>query len=109
MQDNPSSGNYQTLPFTTFGSNTHSSGGDDSAPSLADRRVVSRYHVDVYGRPRILSRWEIILHALAWPVVVGVLIGYMLAISLFVIHNFSMLKMQKTAAKPPVESQEASS
>jgi len=78
-----------------------------AAEPLAEPRVVSRYHVDTYGRPRILSKWEITLHALAWPVVVAVACSFGLAIFVLAAHNSSTLKPQESASQSLVESQEA--
>jgi hypothetical protein len=55
--------------------------------SILSRRVVNRYSLDVYGQPRILTGWKAILYSLAWPTVIGVSIGFGLAISLAVIHT----------------------
>ena len=136
MNNHPLSDNYnQTLPFSPFVSGAGVDVGDASVsrravlwfssktsrqieptldPALReaiDRPiiepvVVSRYHVDVYGRPRILSKWEVILHALAWPVMFGVVIGYSLAISLVVMGNFSSERPQEKADQPYVTSLE---
>jgi hypothetical protein len=124
MNNHPLSNNYHpAFPFSPFGPDAGFGSGYDAsvfkrevvqvsshrtadreaaADPIVDQRVVSRYDNDVYGRPRILSRWEVILHALAWPVVIGMSIGYILVISLFVVHNFSTLKA-------PVKLEEAAS
>ena len=68
--------------------------------------AVSRYDVDAYGRPRVLSKWEIILHGLAWPAVAGVVIGFGLAIALLVIQNPSTLDARESAGQPQVALQE---
>jgi len=70
-----------------------------AARPIAEQRVVSRYHLNDYGHPRVLAEWEVILHALAWPVMIGVVIGFGLAISLIVIHNPSTLQPQVTWQK----------
>jgi len=64
--------------------------------------AVSRYDVDDYGRPRILSRWEVILHALALPAIAGVMIGFGLAIALLAVHNDSTPKPQGKVSQPQV-------
>jgi hypothetical protein len=51
--------------------------------------VVSRYDLDFYGRPRILSTWEIVAHELARPILLGVALGFGLAISLLYANPFS--------------------
>jgi hypothetical protein len=43
--------------------------------------IKCRYSVDDFGRPRILSRFEAMLYALARPVVLGVILGYGVAIA----------------------------
>ncbi len=78
-----------------------------AASSLFKWNAVSPYDVDAYGRPRILSRWEVVLHALAWPTVAGVAIGFGLAIALLAIDNSSTLKEREKAGQTHVESQEA--
>jgi hypothetical protein len=67
------------------------------ARPIVPRRVVSRYDVDLYGRPRILSPLEATLHALAWPVMLGVAIGFGIAIGAIAIHNTSKLPSQEKA------------
>jgi hypothetical protein len=87
MQNYPSSDNYQkTFSSTLF---------------------VSRYEVDVYGRPRILSGFEVFLRNLVVSITVATAIGCVLAIVLLVIHDPSILKLRETAAEPPVKSLEA--
>jgi hypothetical protein len=44
--------------------------------------VINPYECDFYGQPRLLSQWEIIAYALARPVLIGVVLGFGLAISL---------------------------
>jgi len=70
----------------------------ETAP-IIEPCVVSRYKVDDYGRPRILSKAEIIIHDAARWTVIAVIIGYALAISLVVIHNPSMLQPQQKATQ----------
>ena len=77
-----------------------------AARTIVERRVVSRYSVDDYGCPRILSKWEVTLHALALSTVVGVVIGFGLVILLVAIHNFSTLKPQGKTGYALVISQE---
>ena len=52
-----------------------------------EQKVVSRYEVDIYGRPKVLSRWETVLYALAWPAVVGLTLGFGFAILLVIAQN----------------------
>jgi hypothetical protein len=129
MNNHPLSDNYnQTLPFSTFGGDgsvsrkavlwLSSKSLRPNEPSLdtahraaaaepvAELRVVSRYHVDIYGRPRILSKLEVTLYALARPVVIGVVIGFGLAISLLAIHNPSTLNPHETTGQSSVTSLE---
>ena len=61
---------------------------------------------DENRKPGILSELEVILHALAWPVMIGVVIGYSLAISLVVMGNFSSERPQEKADQPYVTSLE---
>jgi hypothetical protein len=130
MNNHPISDNYnQTLPFSPFGngasvlkmpvsrlssknlrqvvSSPRKAHRQATAEPIAEWRVVSPYHVDDYGRPRILSRLEVTLYALAWPVVIAVVIGYGLAISFVVIRNPSVLQpQQKTTQAQQFASQE---
>jgi hypothetical protein len=129
MNNHPSTDNYnQTLPFSTFGSDasvlkmsvlrlsSENLRQVASSPRMAHReaaadpivelRVVSRYHVDIYGRPRILSKLEVTLYAPARPVAIGVVIGFGLAITLLAIHNPSTFNPHKTTGQPPVTSLE---
>jgi hypothetical protein len=46
------------------------------------RPVVTRYDLDPYGRPRVLSRGEILFHVLAWATIAGVSLGFLVAILL---------------------------
>lgn len=85
---------------------SRTAGREAAAKPIIEQRVVSRYHFDDYGHPRILSEWQIILHALAWPVLVGVVIGFALAISLLLIHHPSTPKPQESASQPQVTGQE---
>jgi hypothetical protein len=55
--------------------------------SVTSVKVLSRYDADVYGQPRVLSRLEVVLHAVAWPIIIGVLIGFGLAISALSFHH----------------------
>jgi hypothetical protein len=66
-----------------------------ASSSMIERHSVCRYSVDLYGRPRILSDWEAILHALAWPAIIGVIIGFSLAISLVILHSPSPISAQQ--------------
>jgi len=77
-----------------------------AARPIIEAMVVSPYKVDDYGRPRTLSRLEILLHAMAWPVVIAVVIGYGLAISFTVIHNPSTLQLREKIAQSQLASQE---
>jgi len=49
--------------------------------------IVSPYEVDDFGRPRILSKFEVAFHSLAWRVVVGLLIGVGLAAGLLAVQK----------------------
>ena len=77
------------------------------SPFVSSASAVSRYHVDVYGRPRILSKWEVTLYALARPVVIGAVVGLGLAIALLVIHNSAMPSSREKTGCPQVASLEA--
>jgi len=55
----------------------------------AEPKLVSLYHADVYGRPRVLSRPEVILHAMARPVIIGVALGFAVAIAMLAHHQSS--------------------
>jgi hypothetical protein len=77
-----------------------------SASPIVERRALSPYHVDDYGRPRILSKAEIFIHDVARWTVIAVVIGYALAIALVVIHNSSALKPHEKINKPQVALQE---
>ena len=77
-----------------------------AARSIFKWNAVSRYDVDAYGRPRILSKWEVIFHALAWPVVAGSVIGFGLAIFLVAVQDPSPLKPQEKSGQPQVALQE---
>jgi hypothetical protein len=134
---NNSNDNYQkTLSFSSFFSGNGGDDNDISilkkaaerllskrarhiAPSLRTTRceavaspviepsVVSPYKVDDYGRPRILSNAEIVLHDVARWTVIAVMIGYGLAIALVAIQNFSALQPRQVASQPrQVASQE---
>jgi hypothetical protein len=95
MDHPPASDNYpKALSFSPFVSGT-------------GRSAVSRHPIDIYGQPRILARWEGILYALAWPVVVGVVIGFGLIIALLVIRDPSTSQSQKKAGESRVASLEA--
>jgi len=69
----------------------------------------SRYDVDVYGQPRILSKWEVILYAVARPLVIGVIIGYGLAISVVAVRESSPHELQAKAGPSQVKSLESQS
>ena len=73
-----------------------------AASSIFKWNAVSRYDVGVYGQPRILSKWEVILHALAWPAIAGVVIGFGVVIAPLVIHNSAAPKPQESAGQPQV-------
>ena len=77
----------------------------EAAP-IIEPSVVSRYKVDDYGRPRILSKAEIIFYDVARWTVIAVVIGYGLAIALVVIHNSSALKPQEKVSQQQVALQE---
>ena len=68
--------------------------------------VVSPYHVDDYGRPRILSKAEIIAHDVARMALIAAVIGYSLMIALAAIHNFSAPNPQENDRQPQVVPQE---
>jgi len=86
MHNYPSSNNYRkTVSFTLF---------------------VSRYDVDVYGQPRILSGFEVFLRNLVVSITVAAAIGCVLAIAVLVIHDPSILKLREPATQPPVTSLE---
>jgi hypothetical protein len=120
MNHHPTNSNYpKTFPFSPFVSGANKSVGSASdwkrtvGQLLSKRtrpappsRPLSRYELNVYGCPRVLSRWEVIVQALAWPVLVGVVIGYGLAISLVAIHDSSMSAPQSKASPSLVEAQE---
>jgi len=73
------------------------------ADSVIESRIESRYNVDDFGNPRILTRWEATLYAVAWPVVLGVALGYGLIIFAFAYHyNFPNLKLQGKAIQAQV-------
>ncbi len=57
--------------------------------SLRQRRVVSARERDVYGQPLTVTGWKALVHVLAGPAVLGVVVGYLLAIALLLIHTFS--------------------
>ena len=76
------------------------------ATPIIEPSVVSRYKVDDFGRPRTLSKCEVILHTMAWPAVIAVVIGYGLTIFLVVIHNSSALKSQEKVSQPQVAFQQ---
>lgn len=80
-----------------------------TARSIFKCNAASPYEVDDFGQPRILSRWEVILYALAWPAVIGVVIGFGVAIALLVIHNSSRLEPQESASQSQVGLQEEAS
>jgi hypothetical protein len=63
--------------------------------TVLGRRVVSRSSLDIYGRPRILTGWEAVLHSLAWPTLIGFVVGFALAISLTAIRNAELLHQQQ--------------
>jgi hypothetical protein len=75
----------------------------------AELRRASRYHVDAYGRPRPLSRREVILHGLAWPVMIGVIIGYCVAITVAAVHHVGTVGSQAQTILAPVTNQETES
>ena len=79
-----------------------------AAGPIIEWHAVSGYHVDDYGRPRILSAWEITLHALARPIVVGVAIGFGMAIFTLATHSSSTLNLQEKATRTQVAWQETS-
>jgi hypothetical protein len=66
----------------------------------------SRYKKDAFGRPRPLSSLENLLHAIAWPVVIGVTIGYALAIALVALQDASAHGSQATKSPSRVEAKE---
>jgi len=79
----------------------------EEARPVIEPSIVSRYKVDDYGRPRILSKAEIIIHDVARWTVIAVVIGYGLAISIVVIHNSSVRQpQQKTTQAQQFASQE---
>jgi len=130
MNNYPSNDNgRETLSFSTFVSHTNvvsGTGGDNNDDSALKKAIeqlfsahqktapsplfkwnaVSRHEVNAYGRPRILSKWEVILHALALPVVIGVVIGYGLAISVLALHNPSTFQPRDKAGQSQVASLE---
>jgi len=74
-----------------------------TADPVIESGIESRYDLDDFGNPRILTRWEATLHAVAWPVVLGVALGYGLIIFVFAYHdNFSNLKLQGKAIQAQV-------
>jgi hypothetical protein len=69
-------------------------------------RAVSPYSVDDYGRPRLLSRMETFLHAIAWPVIIAVIVGYGLAISFVALEKTHQLRnVVIQAQRAPAQSQ----
>jgi hypothetical protein len=79
--------------------------GQEDEPEVFEQPVVepvilSRYGVDDFGRPRILSPLEVMLFALARPVVLAVTPGFGVAIAL-------MESDKNTAPKPSISWQEA--
>ena len=70
-----------------------------AAGTIIEQRALSPYHVDDFGRPRILSKAEIFIHDVARWTVIAVVIGYALAISFVVIHNPSALQPQQKATQ----------
>jgi len=126
MDHHPSTENYRrTLPFSSFRGEasvanmpawrasskvlwrmefprgtTHL---EASVEPIAKLRIESRHDTDDYGRPRILSKWEAVLHALAWPILIGVILGYGLSISLAVVHAAAGPERQAKSSQLPVE------
>jgi hypothetical protein len=80
---------------------------DAASQSIFNTPVVSKHSVDVYGRPRTLTGWEVTLQVLAWPTVIGVALGFGLAISLLAIHTPSSLNPSQKPSLPQVTSLEA--
>ena len=80
-----------------------------ASKSLFAQRIVSRHHIDPYGRPRILSRGEMVLRVLAWSTVIGMAIGFGLVILFFLLSHPVALKAQATAGPAWIASQEAKS
>ncbi len=72
-------------------------------------RPVCRYEPDMYGRPRVLSRWEAVLHSIARPVVVAVVIGYGLAILLIATQHAQKFVPTTKTTQSHIESKEIES
>ncbi len=56
-------------------------------PSATELLVLDRRDFNVYGQARVLSKQEIVLHTFARAVVIGVGLGFALAIFLFIAQN----------------------
>ena len=57
-------------------------------------RELHRYDRDIYGQPRMLFPYEVMLHGLARPVVIGVILGYCLTISVVAAQDYGLLNFQ---------------
>jgi hypothetical protein len=90
---------------------SHESFGLDFAmpPSDSASRVFFRQKTDVYGQPLILTKGEKFLHTIARSIVIGVALGFSLAILLLYVHQSPALKTITIAGSPPVPGREASS
>ena len=80
---------------------------EETAGPVFESTVLSRYEVDDYGQPRPLSKVERLLHALAWPVVAGAVIGFGLGVALLAFHASSALPPPEKSNPPQVALQEA--
>jgi len=74
---------------------------------IAARSIVDPHSFDDYGRPRILTGWLAFIHILAWPTIIGVTIGFALAISLAASHAPSLLKTQPLPSRAQVAAWES--
>jgi len=116
MNNTPSNNHGQdALLFASFISNLGMDGRDSVlAAKMHQRKMDARsfvdpHSLDVYGRPRVLTGWEAILYSLARATVIGVAIGFALAISMVAIHTSLSLKTQSGSDRLQVAAREASS
>ena len=74
---------------------------------IASKTIIDPTRRDLYGRPRIVTGWAAILYSLARLTVIGVTIGFALAIFLLFLHTSMPLKTQSGLSHIPVASTES--
>ena len=83
-------------------------GAKTPQPNTAAGSIIDPHSFDLYGRPRVVTGWEATLYSLARPTVIGVAIGFALAIIVVATHTASPSQTQAGPDRLQVEAGEES-